>query len=64
MVPELVKLLAHEVRWVRVTAAKVLGKIGGERATRALRHRLEIEKDTRVLKRILALETTGPIPIA
>jgi HEAT repeat protein len=52
MVPEVEKALAHESRWVRATAAKALGKIGGKQAKAALHRRLEVEKDEKVIESI------------
>lgn len=51
-VPDVAKVLAHDNRWVRITAAKTLGKIGGPEAREALTRRLEIERDPKALEAI------------
>ena len=52
MVPVVAKVLAHKNRWVRMTAAEALGKIGGKRAREALSKHLEVERDEKVLKSV------------
>jgi HEAT repeat protein len=50
VVPEVAMDLAHDNRWVRITAAKALGEIGGPKAKEALTRRLDTERDPKVIE--------------
>lgn len=52
VVPDVAKVLAHDNRWFRITAAKTLGKIGGPEARDTLTRRSDVERDPRVLDAI------------
>ena len=52
LVPEVIRALEHENRWIRKSAAVALGNIGGERALDALLQRLAVESDKQVLIKI------------
>jgi HEAT repeat protein len=52
VVPEVAMALGHDNKWVRVTAAEALGRIGGPDAKAALSRRLGTEKDPKVIEAI------------
>jgi HEAT repeat protein len=51
-VPDLANALAHDSRWIRIAAAKALGKIGGPEAKAALTARSAVEMEPKVLDAI------------